>query len=154
MSTEPVEEPQAGESADQRPGITLTREQPEEWVGCPLTDDQVEEIDGCIPNSSIPEAIGAIADQFLIYDEQSEEGEGAGAASVVAELRATYGKAGGLEALYGALTDDRLGNDERAVPTGLPRPEGQGRPHTVHQERAAGASPGVSGAPSLDPGPA
>ncbi|MEV0306490.1 hypothetical protein [Nonomuraea fuscirosea] len=39
-----------------------------------------------------------------------------------AELRAVYGNATGLEALYGALTDDRLGDDGRAVPAGLTQP--------------------------------
>jgi hypothetical protein len=45
-----------------RKGLTLTREQLEAWVGRTLTDDQVDEIDEAIPNSSIPEAIATIAD--------------------------------------------------------------------------------------------
>ncbi|WP_329431028.1 hypothetical protein OG339_48585 (plasmid) [Streptosporangium sp. NBC_01495] len=41
-------------------GVVLTREQLEEWAGRPLTDDDVALLDDCIPNSSIPDAVGDI----------------------------------------------------------------------------------------------
>jgi hypothetical protein len=44
--------------------ISITREQLEAWAGEPLTDEQVTRIDACIPQSSIPDAIAAIAAQF------------------------------------------------------------------------------------------
>lgn len=46
------------------PGITLTREQLEAWAGRELADEEVAELDQCIPNSSIPEAIGTIVDNI------------------------------------------------------------------------------------------
>ena len=46
------------------PGITLTRGQLEAWAGRELTDEEVEQIDEAIPNSSIPEAIDQIADSL------------------------------------------------------------------------------------------
>lgn len=47
-----------------RPGITITRGQLEDWAGRRLTDDEVERLDECIPNSSIPEAIETIVGSF------------------------------------------------------------------------------------------
>jgi hypothetical protein len=47
-----------------RPGITLTREQLEAWCAMSLTDEQVEWLDGAIPNSSIPEAVQTIVESF------------------------------------------------------------------------------------------
>jgi hypothetical protein len=38
-------------------GIELTRDQLEAWAGRELTDEEVEDLDMRIPNSSIPEAI-------------------------------------------------------------------------------------------------
>ena len=56
--------------ADSEPlGVHLTREQLEDWAG-PLTDDQVERLDECIPNSSIPEAIGDIVGGMKDNDDQ------------------------------------------------------------------------------------
>jgi hypothetical protein len=55
---EPLTEPA------ERYGITLTRGQLEAWAGMRLTDEQVDRLDEVIPNSSIPEAISAIADQW------------------------------------------------------------------------------------------
>jgi hypothetical protein len=43
-------------------GITLTREQLERWSGRTLTDADLERLEDCIPNSSIPEAIDCICD--------------------------------------------------------------------------------------------
>lgn len=45
--------------------VEITRQQLEEWAGRRLTDEQVERLDGCIPNSSIPEAIGVIVAEAL-----------------------------------------------------------------------------------------
>jgi hypothetical protein len=55
---------------DDRPGITLTRGQLEAWVGFTLTDEQVEQLDEAIPNSSIPEAISTIAIEALGLTEE------------------------------------------------------------------------------------
>lgn len=41
--------------------VTITREQLEAWAGRELTDAMVDAIDGCIPDSSIPDAIWEIA---------------------------------------------------------------------------------------------
>ncbi len=41
--------------------VVITRDQLEAWAGCPLTDDQVAQIDEAIPISTVPEAIGDIA---------------------------------------------------------------------------------------------
>jgi hypothetical protein len=46
------------------PGITLSRAQLEAWAGRNLTEDEVDRIDAAIPFSSIPEAIGVIADSI------------------------------------------------------------------------------------------
>ncbi|MFB7837814.1 hypothetical protein ACWIGW_44765 [Nocardia brasiliensis] len=42
----------------------ITREQAESWAGRPLSDEEMDRLDDAIPNSSIPEAIGAIVDSF------------------------------------------------------------------------------------------
>lgn len=42
--------------------VEITREQLEAWAGRELSDDEVAEIDDAIPDSSIPEAIGCIAE--------------------------------------------------------------------------------------------
>lgn len=58
----------AGESPDPaQDGIVLTREQVREWAGLgrDLTDDELGQIDDCIPQSSIPEAIATIATEAL-----------------------------------------------------------------------------------------
>lgn len=44
-----------------RPGITITRDQLEAWVGYPLTDDQVSDLEDAISTSSIPEAFDLMA---------------------------------------------------------------------------------------------
>lgn len=49
---------------DERRGVFLTRDQIECWVGRRLTDDEVDRLDDAIPHSSIPEAIGVIADSL------------------------------------------------------------------------------------------
>ncbi|WIM95791.1 hypothetical protein ACTOB_007925 [Actinoplanes oblitus] len=51
-------------SVDDRPTVTITREQVECWAGRTLTDDEVYVLDGCIPNSSIPDAVGDIVASF------------------------------------------------------------------------------------------
>lgn len=45
-------------------GITLTIHQLEAWAGRELTDEDVERLDECIPNSSIPDAIDTIVASF------------------------------------------------------------------------------------------
>lgn len=52
-------------------GITLTREQLEEWAGRALTDAEMERLARAIPRSSIPDAIGVIA---LNMSDGTEEG--------------------------------------------------------------------------------
>jgi hypothetical protein len=44
--------------------VTLTRGQLNEWAGFELTDDELARLDDAIPNSSIPEAVGVIADSI------------------------------------------------------------------------------------------
>lgn len=46
-------------------GIYLTREQVEAWVGHPLTLGELADIEECVPNSSIPDAIETIAHEAL-----------------------------------------------------------------------------------------
>jgi hypothetical protein len=53
-------------------GITLTREQLEAWAGVHLTDDEVDRLAQCIPNSSIPDAIGIIVCDALGIDAQKD----------------------------------------------------------------------------------
>lgn len=48
---------------DDRPGITLTREQLESWACRTLTDEEVEALEESIPNSSIPDAIATITER-------------------------------------------------------------------------------------------
>jgi hypothetical protein len=43
-----------------RPSVVITREQIECWAGRALTDDEITRLDDCLPNSSIPDAIGDI----------------------------------------------------------------------------------------------
>ncbi|AGB26990.1 hypothetical protein Mycsm_06887 (plasmid) [Mycobacterium sp. JS623] len=50
---------------DSRRGITLSRDQLEAWARRPLSDEEVEAIDDCLPNSSIPEAIDVIANEAI-----------------------------------------------------------------------------------------
>lgn len=47
-----------------QPGVTITREQLEAWADRALTDDEVDQLDDALPHSSIPEAIGVIADSL------------------------------------------------------------------------------------------
>lgn len=47
--------------ADGRLTVEITREQLEAWAGRALTDEQVARLDRCLPDSSIPEAVGTIA---------------------------------------------------------------------------------------------
>jgi hypothetical protein len=49
------------------PTVEITRDQLECWAGRELSDEEVARLDECIPNSSIPEAIGAIVDGFTEY---------------------------------------------------------------------------------------
>lgn len=46
------------------PGVTLTRDQLESWVGRELSDEEVEALDTSIPESSIPEAVRTIVESF------------------------------------------------------------------------------------------
>lgn len=46
------------------PGLTLTRNQLEAWAGRPLTEQDVASLTEALPHSSIPEAIGTIADNL------------------------------------------------------------------------------------------
>lgn len=50
---------------DSRRGITLSRDQLEAWARRPLSDEEVEAIDDCLPNSSIPDAIEVIANEAI-----------------------------------------------------------------------------------------
>ena len=50
---------------DTRRGITLSRDQLEAWARRPLSDDEVEAIEECVPNSSIPDAIEVIANEAI-----------------------------------------------------------------------------------------
>ncbi len=43
-----------------RVGVTLTREDIEEWAGRPLTDEEVARLDDALPYSSVPEAVATI----------------------------------------------------------------------------------------------
>lgn len=52
---------------DSRQGIILSRDQLEAWAGRPLSDEEVEAIDECIPNSSIPDAIDTIANEAITH---------------------------------------------------------------------------------------
>lgn len=42
----------------------ISRDQAESWAGRTLTDDEVERLEECIPNSSIPDAIGTIVSSW------------------------------------------------------------------------------------------
>jgi hypothetical protein len=57
--------------------VEITRSQLEAWVGHKLTDDQVYELDGCIPDSSIPEAIDTIVHEAMGVDYPDEEDDAA-----------------------------------------------------------------------------
>lgn len=46
-------------TADER-GIVLTREQIESWAGRRLSDEEVDDLENAIPNSSIPDAVATI----------------------------------------------------------------------------------------------
>ncbi|MCX4094516.1 hypothetical protein [Nocardia sp. alder85J] len=46
------------------PRQLITRAQAESWVGRPLSDGEMDRLDDAIPNSSIPDAVGAIVDAF------------------------------------------------------------------------------------------
>jgi hypothetical protein len=50
---------------DTRRGITLSRDQLEAWARRPLSDDEVEAIEECVPNSSIPDAIEVITNEAI-----------------------------------------------------------------------------------------
>lgn len=52
------------EEDDEPIGVTITRDQLEAWAGRTLTDDEVLTLDINISNSSIPEAIGVMADNL------------------------------------------------------------------------------------------
>lgn len=53
-------------------GITLTRSQLEAWAARPLTDEHIDRLSEAIPNSSIPESISLISDQFAPLPEEDE----------------------------------------------------------------------------------
>jgi hypothetical protein len=55
--------------SDDRHTVTITRDQLEAWAGRSLTDEMVDAIDDCIPNSTIPDAIGEIA-AAVTWDEE------------------------------------------------------------------------------------
>lgn len=46
-------------------GVFVTRDQVEAWVGHTLTDEQIEELEEAVPNSSVPQAFEAIAHEGL-----------------------------------------------------------------------------------------
>lgn len=56
-------------AAPEERGIELTREQLNDWAGRILSDGEVEALEEAIPNSSIPEAIGTIADSLPYRDD-------------------------------------------------------------------------------------
>ena len=51
-------------ASDARPTVIITRDQIECWAGRELTDDEVSTLDDCIPQSSIPDAVGDIVASF------------------------------------------------------------------------------------------
>jgi hypothetical protein len=79
---------------DDQPGITLTRQQLENWAGRPLSDEELERLDDAIPNSSIPEAIGTIVSAFCDHlVTRTEEEAGTGRTFWVCEDCGAYGPA-------------------------------------------------------------
>lgn len=50
---------------DKRPGVSFTRAQIEAWVGFPLTDDQVSDLEETLPNSSLPDCVATVATEAL-----------------------------------------------------------------------------------------
>jgi hypothetical protein len=52
---------------DERRGIMLTREQLEEWVDGPITDEMVDRLHAALPMSSVPWAIQTIVWDALGY---------------------------------------------------------------------------------------
>jgi hypothetical protein len=58
----------------ERPTVRISRAQLEAWAG-PLTDEQVELLDECIPNSSIPDAVATIVGEALGIRNGDLEGE-------------------------------------------------------------------------------
>lgn len=56
-------------------GIWLTMEQLRSWAGLhrDLTPDELDRLDDCIPNSSIPDAIGTIVSEAMgVHDDDAE----------------------------------------------------------------------------------
>ncbi|MBV8348612.1 MAG: hypothetical protein JOZ49_14110 [Mycolicibacterium sp.] len=47
-------------------GIVISRDRLDEWAGRELSDSEVDRLKRAIPCSSIPEAIGAITDSFVL----------------------------------------------------------------------------------------
>lgn len=47
------------------PGLTFSRAQVEAWVGHPLTDDQVADIEEALPLSTLPETVDTVAHEAL-----------------------------------------------------------------------------------------
>lgn len=68
-SQKPLTEAPSGE----RPGITLTRDQLEAWATRALSDEQVEQIEEAIPNTSIPDAIVAISDSLHFREGENDD---------------------------------------------------------------------------------
>ena len=57
---------------DDRPTVTIIREQLECWAGRPLSDDEVSDLDDRIPQSSIPDAIGNIVASITVDGDSDE----------------------------------------------------------------------------------
>ena len=57
--------PHAWHQPDQPFTVTITRQQLQDWAGRPLSDDDVDALDSCIPISPIPDAIAAIVKHAL-----------------------------------------------------------------------------------------
>jgi hypothetical protein len=53
--------------------VEITREQIEAWADMKLTDEQVEQLEEAIPNSSIPEAVGVIIDEAMGVTDGGQE---------------------------------------------------------------------------------
>jgi hypothetical protein len=49
---------------DHNAPVTLTRQQLNEWAGFELTDDELARLDDALPNSSLPEVVGMVADSI------------------------------------------------------------------------------------------
>jgi hypothetical protein len=52
-----------------RRGLTVSREQLEQWAGRSLSETEIDRLHACVSHSSIPEAIGEICFSFVDTDD-------------------------------------------------------------------------------------